>query len=128
MIYVAWGIIFCVIILSQHISKVESNQVAISMNEALYSEVSDSIEEEEGLTLSEETDIKIGRRQTLVGLLSVVTLLCLHTLRPHYLESISTITLILNGLIISALVGMTIEGYLQWNTTIEPPSEDGEEE
>ena len=126
MIYVAWGLIFCVIILSQHISKVEASQVIVKMEEALYSEVSEETEEINGLTLPEETDITIGRRQTLVGLLSVLTLLSLHMLKPHYLESISIITLVLNGIIISALIGFTLEGYFQWNSPVEYSSEDEE--
>lgn len=119
MIYIAWGLIFCVIILSQHISSNEESQLAVKMDEALYSEVSDDTTEETGLTLPEEIDISIGRRQTLTGILSGSSLLALHTLRPHYLESMSIITLVFNGLILLGLAGYTIEGFFMWHSPVE---------
>ncbi len=119
----AWILIFCVIILTQHISSVEIKQTNKNMNEALYSEVSEEATETEGLTLPEETDINIGRRQTLVGVVSVCILGALANIQPVYEYMGNTVVMVFNGLIVLALLGYTVEGFLDWHSPVEHSTE-----
>jgi ABC-type glucose/galactose transport system permease subunit len=93
------------------------------MNEALYSEVSEEATEAEGLTLPEETDINIGRRQTLVGTVSTCILLALINIQPVYEYMGNTIVMVFNGIIILALLGYTVEGFLDWHSPVKHSTE-----
>jgi hypothetical protein len=106
-----------------HISKNEIAQTNKAMDEALYSEVSEEATETEGLTLPEETDINIGRRQCLFGLVSTVILLVLHNTHPVYEYIGNTVVMIFNGIIIFSMLGYAIEGFLDWHSPVKHSTE-----
>lgn len=122
MMMIAWGLIFCFIILSHHITSNESNKAILEMEKALYSPVEEDTAED-SQTLMEELDISVGRRQTLLGILSVLALLVLHNQPPFYEYWANIVAGVLNGVVISAMAGYTIEGLLIWNSPVKVSTE-----
>lgn len=81
-----------------------------------------------GMSISDKTYISIGRRRVVVGIASVMTLLAMYLVKPMYGFYPNSILYILNGLIISSMIGYTVEGLIMWNTSITDLSEDEEGE
>ena len=124
MIFMLWGLIFCVLVISAHISSNEVNSTNERLKEALYESPVENTEETKGYLIT-DTYNKIGRRQVLIGITSIISLLGMFLIKPFNNSIVVVILYVLNGGIISALIGYTLEGLFLWNNPELDLSEDG---
>ena len=117
MIFISWGIIFCVIILTSHISSNELQQFSKRNEKALRTPSKEVVESSEGVYDNIDTYSKTGKRQTFVGMLSVGWLLYMLSFKHFdgYVENI--IVTVFNCLIIWSLLAFTAEGLYHWNSS-----------
>lgn len=127
MIYIVWGLLLCAIILNTHISSNELHSLEKVMEEATYSSDPKKGLKEllKGVSLDVKTYMLIGRRQTTLGVTSIMMLLFMTFTKPYYAVLPNSILMVINGLIISAMIGYTIEGGFMWFTSNETQSKDG---
>jgi len=126
-IFLAWSSILCIIILNLHVSSNETKEVLTKLTEVYQVDKKDLRKNIHGLTDSEQLDITIGKRQTVIGLFSIVSLLFVFLAKPFSSELANIIIFVANGLIISSLIGYMVEGIFVWCFP-DIPSEEGEGE
>lgn len=114
-IFIAWSVILCIVILNLHISSNETKNVLEDIEEVYHSERVGVGKKQKGLMITEELDIKQGKRQTVIGLFSIIVLMFMFLLKPFILNYVNIIVFVFNGLIITSLIGYMIEGVMIWN-------------
>ena len=123
--FIAWGMILGLIVINHHISSVEMKTMTAKMKEALYSKTNAMSEEIQGMFLTTKTYKSTGRKQVILGLISSSVLLALYNTTPFYGDLGNTITYVFNGLVITALLGYTVEGIVLMDASEVSLSEDG---
>jgi hypothetical protein len=128
MIFISWGVIFCLVILAVHIGSNDLKNLSKEVKKALRLPAQETgSDDEEGMFENVKTYNKIGKRQTFIGMISVGWLLCMYNFKPFHDYWGMVALFIVNGLIIASLLGFTAEGLFMWNSSqIESSMEDGE--
>lgn len=124
----AWVLILLMIIINHHVSSTELNTLDIALKDALYERGKVETEETDGVYLDVATYRGIGKRQTLLGFTSIVTLLYMFTTEPFYDYYGNVAMFFFNGVIILALIGYLIEGQIMWSASMNNSYEDEEEQ
>lgn len=128
MIFIVWGLLFCMLVMTHHVSTVEAHNLPFTLEDIRYSPSIYDEELKNVCTLDEKTYTSIGRRQTILGMTSIIILLVMFLTRPCYSFFANTLVFIGNGLVVTALISYTIGGLMLWNNSVTTLSEDKGEE
>jgi hypothetical protein len=122
MLFISWGFVLCLIILSSHVSSNTAKSL-VKGQEQLKLSTDELVEEVKGNTVIDSVYKSIGKRMVLSGVFSVVLLLAMFLTKPFLTMGLNITIFVINGLIVSALLGYIVEGLFLWNNSLESVEE-----